>query len=464
MIWEFIKTKKLQPRAVLPHILNWLDDEQAIVLVGSRQVGKTSILYLLIQHLLMQKTSPNNVFYFDLENFDHLNLLEKGPDALIQSLHLEGADFGERIYLFIDEIQYLTHPTNFLKLMVDHHPVRSSTSNGVKIICTAPLLFLPCTPAPLHPCSSSLVGRKIVFEVFSLSFEEFLQFKSQTNLLRVVEQYRLSVLIQEEKMPPALPDIYIHPLGNQFDEYCRYGGYPAVVLEPNLIKKLNLLSEIYSAYVRKDLSSLFTIENINAFNQLVQLLALGIGNLLNLNTLTADLGISRPTLENYLTILEDTFIIKRLPPFFRRKKREVVKMPKVFFFDLGLRNLVVKQFGELGIRPDRGALVENFSFIHLYRGLSVLDEINFWRTKSGTEVDFVLQSNTTTPEEQLLPLEVKYQAITRVTLPSGLQSFLIAYPVAQAAVVTKDSYGQIKLPKTKVFFLPAWLLGTVTIG
>ncbi len=449
MIPESIKAKELYPRAVVPHILQWLEDKQAIVLVGSRQVGKTSLLYLLIQYLLAQKINPNNVFYFDLENFDHLNLLERGPDALIQSLRLEGADFKERIYLLIDEIQYLTHPTNFLKLMVDHHPL-------VKIICTG-----SSSLSIRRKFKDSLVGRKVVFEIFSLSFEEFLQFNNQTNLLRVFEQYRLSVLLQEEKLPPVLPDGYIHSLQNQFEEYCRYGGYPAVVLEPNLEKKLSLLSEIHSAYVRKDLSSLFTIENINAFNQLTQLLALGMGNLVNLNTLTTDLGISRPTLENYLTILENTFIIKRLRPFFRRKKRELIKMPKVYFLDLGLRNLMIKQFGELNIRPDRGALVENFTFIHLYRELPVLNELNFWRTKNGTEVDFVLQTPTTLGE-QLLPIEVKYQTLKKPTLPSTLQSFLTAYPVTKAAVITKDCYGQSKSGDTRVLFLPAWLLGTVT--
>lgn len=188
------------------------------------------------------------------------------------------------------------------------------------------------------------------------------------------------------------------------------------------------------------------------------MLALGIGNLLNLNTLTADLKISRPTIENYLTVLENTFIIKRLPPFFRRKKREVVKMPKVFFLDLGLRNLVVKQFGELNIRPDRGALVENFTFIHLSRELPILNELNFWRTKSGTEVDFVLQTEGT-----LLPIEVKYQAMNKASLPSALQSFLATYPVAQATVITKDYYDRINLCQTRVLFLPIWLLGTVAL-
>lgn len=226
MISKSIETKKLFPRMVVPHILQWLDNKQAIVLVGSRQVGKTSILYLLIQHLLMQKINRNNIFYFDLENFDHLNLLEKGADTLAQAFRLEGANFDQRIYLLIDEIQYLTDPTNFLKLMVDHH-------SQIKIICTG-----SSTLDIRRKFKNSLVGCKIVFEIFSLSFEEFLQFKSQANLLRVFEQYRLSALLHEKKLPPDLPDIFIHPLQNQFDEYCRYGGYPAVVLENNTEKNL----------------------------------------------------------------------------------------------------------------------------------------------------------------------------------------------------------------------------------
>jgi len=252
--------------------------------------------------------------------------------------------------------------------------------------------------------------------------------------------------------------MYKKTLRDRLDEYCRYGGYPGVVLEPVIDKKLILLAEIHSSYVRKDLSSLFTIENIHAFNQLIQLLALGTGNLLNVNTLTCDLEISRPTLLNYLTILENTFIIKRLPPYFQRKKREVIKMPKVFFLDLGLRNLVVKQFNELTLRPDIGALIENFSFIHLYRDRSPLNELYFWRTKQGSEVDFILQT-----QNDLIPIEVKHKAMSRNTPPpAGLKSFLTAYTTTNAAVITRDHFGQSNYEKTRIVFLPAWLLSTVS--
>ena len=457
MIPKLIQSRELFKRAVLPSILQWMDDRQALVLVGSRQVGKTSILFLLIQHLLGHKIQLQNLFYLDLENFDHLALLEKRPESLIQFLQLEGADFNECIYLFIDEIQYLQHPTNFLKLMVDHYPPTEPAGNKqsprIKIICTG-----SSSLDIRRKFKDSLAGRKIVFEIFSLSFDEFLQFKNETKFQNILETYQLSKLLDGEDLPKAPPDMYKKTLHDRLDEYCRYGGYPGVVLEPVIDKKLILLAEIHSSYVRKDLSSLFTIENIHAFNQLIQLLALGTGNLLNVNTLTSDLAISRPTLLNYLTILENTFIIKRLPPYFQRKKREVIKMPKVFFLDLGLRNLVVKQFNELTLRPDRGALIENFSFIHLYRDRSPLNELYFWRTKQGTEVDFILQT-----QNDLIPIEVKHKAMNSNTpLPPGLKSFLTAYSTSQAVVITKDHFGQSKYGKTRVVFLPAWLLSTVT--
>ncbi len=452
MIPRSIQVRELLPRTIVPTLLQWLDDKQALVLVGSRQVGKTSLLFLLLQHLIAQKVDPRNLFYFDLERFDDLDLLEQGPEAVERFCRLEGANLSERIYLFIDEIQYLSHPTNFLKLMVDHYPSTTERANAesarIKIVCTG-----SSSLEIRRRFKDSLVGRKVVFEIFSLSFEEFLQFKGDASLLNVLETYRFSTVLDAPALPPPPQQSHSKSLQSRLDEYCRYGGYPAVVLEPDIHKKLTLLAEIHSAYVRKDLSSLFTIENIQAFNQLIQLLALGIGNLLNLNTLTADLALSRPTLSNYLTILENTFIIKRIPPFFRRKKREVIKMPKIFFLDLGLRNLVVKQFGELAVRPDRGAIIENFALVHLYRALSPLSELKFWRAKGGTEVDFVLHAS-----DRILPMEVKYEAMRRSTVPGGLRSFLAAYPTSHAVVITKNRFDRIHLGETCVLFLPAWLL------
>lgn len=448
MIPESIKRKNLYQREIVPRVLQWLDDKQATVLLGSRQVGKTSILYLLIQHLLEIGKNPNNLFYLDLENFDQLNLVEEGPESLIRSLRLEGADFSERVYLFIDEIQYLTHPTNFLKLLVDHH-------SQIKIICTG-----SSSLEIRRKFKDSLAGRKVVFEILGLSFSEFLRFREEVTLLHIAEQFRYKNLLSSKKQSNVLPETYIHQFQDHFDEYCRYGGYPAITLEPNREKKLNQLNEIYSSYIRKDISSLFSIENIRAFNQLSQLLALGIGNLLNLNTLTADLGISRPTLETYLTILENTFIIKRLPPFFSRKKREVIKMPKLFFLDSGLRNIIIKQFGEMNLRPDRGSLAENYIFSHLYRNLSVLHTLNFWRTKNGMEVDFVLQLEPGDKgEKQILPIEVKYQTMKRPVFPAGLKSFLTFYPANKAVVVTKDFYAIHRYSQTTILFIPAYFMG-----
>lgn len=130
-------------------------------------------------------------------------------------------------------------------------------------------------------------------------------------------------------------------------------------------------------------------------------------------------------------------------------------MPKIYFLDLGLRNMVIKQFGELETRPDKGAVIENFVFNHLYRDLSPVDEIFYWRTKNGTEVDFILN----TPP-QLMPCGVKYQTLKKPAISSGLKSFIKNYPSQQAVIFTKDYLEQSKIDNTEIFYVPVWMMSS----
>lgn len=440
MIPNSIKTLNLFPRTILPSIEKWIDDRLALVLTGSRQVGKTSTLYLLIQNLIKKNIPPENLFYFDLEKLAHFQLIENGAESLINFLRFEGANLEGKIFIFIDEIQYLSDPSNFLKLIVDHYP-------QIKIICTG-----SSSLDIRRKFKDSLVGRKMIFEIYGLSFAEFLYFKNERQMGEVLKKNNLTNILKNENLNQAIPDIYTTALQSAFNEYCQFGGYPAIVLEPVFEKKISLLNEIYDAYVHKDVRSLFKIENIPAFNQLCQMTAIAIGNLQNINTFADDLGVSRSTLDNYLTMLENTYIIRRLTPFFKRKKREVIKMPKIFWMDIGLRNLVIKQFNEPGLRNDRGAIVENFIYVHLLRELPVLWELNFWRTKNSMEVDFICQ----TPEG-LIPIEVKHRSFKQPTLPSGIKSFIQTYPVETAVVITKDFLFEARISGTRVLFIPAHL-------
>ena len=313
---------RLFDREILRIIWEWIDDTRVIVLVGARQVGKTSILYLLMKRLIDRGINPESVFYFDLEDFELLNLFNDGVPSLMRYLETQGVDPDQRSYIFVDEIQYMEDPSNFLKLMADHH-------RNLKFVCSG-----SSTLEVRKKFTDSLAGRKVVFEIPTLSFREYLAFKGEETLLRVMESGRdiaassgtgdnLASLISVAE-PPL--DIHRKQLQEHYEEYVIYGGYPAVVLESQRDRKFRLLRDIYESYVRKDINQLFTVENVTAFNDLVRLMALQIGNLINLHEVTTSLSISRPTVEKYLFVLENTFILKRVLPFFVNKRKEVVKI------------------------------------------------------------------------------------------------------------------------------------------
>ena len=430
---------QLYPRHLGSKIAEWLESDHILLITGSRQVGKTSQLFLLIQQLVGKGFPKQHIHYFDLEDFDLLEICNLGPKRFVQYLRNLGEDFAGRCYVFIDEIQYLDDPTNFLKLLHDRY-------KNIKIICSG-----SSTLEIQRKFKDSLVGRKLVFELFPLSFEEYLLFKQQETLLNIVKKYNLIDLMKGREIEDLLP-IFAKELEHYFDEYIRFGGYPAGVLEQNYERKIILLNEIYQTYVRKDINQLFTIENVAAFNNLLRLLGLQIGQLVNLKELATSTASSWRTIENYLFILENTFIIKKVLPFFSNKRKEVIKMPKIFFHDTGLRNQLIKNTNSLAHRNDAGSLVENFVFGQLYRNLGVHEELKFWRTQNKNEVDFVIES------QDIIPIEVKYKVSQSPQIPQGIRFFIQQYHCKIAFVVTKNFLGEIEKEDCRIIFLPAYLL------
>jgi len=425
---------RLFNREIMNSIWEWINDPRIIVLVGSRQVGKTCILYLLIKRLIENGIKPDSVFYFDLEDFEFLNLFNAGVRDVLRYLEIQGMNHNERNYIFVDEIQYMEDPSNFLKLVADHH-------KSLKFICSG-----SSTLEVRRKFTDSLAGRKVVFEIPTLTFRERLLFKGEGTLMKLLKDYPFDDIGE----PPL--DIHRRQLQSHYEQHVIYGGYPAVVLENDRERKLRLLRDIYESYVRKDINQLFTVENITSFNNLVKMLALQIGNLVNLHELTTNLSISRPTVEKYLLTLENTFILKRIPPFFANKRKEIVKMPKVYYHDTGMRNQVIRNFQQLSLRTDAGALVENSVFKSLNVRLSLLEDLKFWRMKNGSEVDFIVEG------EQLMPVEAKYTEMNSPRVHSGIRSFIGNYNPPRAIVVTKDYFEKVEVNDCYVIFMPAYLL------
>jgi len=385
---------KLEQRKIINKIKLFLNKNTIIVLHGSRQVGKTSIMYLIKDYLIQEKKiKTDNIFYFDLEDFVFLDLCNSGVEKTVQYLRERGAQTNDKIYLFIDEIQYLDNPSNFLKLFHDHW------GDKIKLIVSGSSSF-----DIRKKFKDSLVGRTVDFEIFALDFEEFLLFKNK----------KINVNSSSKIIIAELQDLY--------KEYIFYGGYPAIVLENKIEIKSHLLKQIINTYIKKDIRDLANIREINKFNLLIKVLASQSGSLLNVSELSGTLKLTQKTVEEYLFILENTYIIRRVYPFYKNIRSELTKMPKIYFEDNGLMNLLAnKKFLE---RVD-GQLFENSIYSELRKNLDI-ENINFWRTNIGQEVDFIIT------KENIIPLEVKLRFLNKKI--SGLKYFADKYKIKESFV------------------------------
>lgn len=419
--------KKIQP---------WLGKPDIIVILGARQVGKTSLLELLKDDIREMWGGSKNILSFNLEDADQLAALNRDPKYFREYCIFSGADPDKDSIVMIDEIQYLNDPSHFLKYLADLEP-------SLKLIVTG------STSIAIKRFKDGLTGRKKAFTLFPLDFQEFLLFKGNEILSSVWEEFHFRNLdLKKAGMDPERIEPFNNEMKVMFEEYILYGGYPKVVLARSRDEKLEELREIFETYELKDVNVLFNVTNISAFRDLFKLLAGGVGCLLNINELSNTLGIGRDTIRRYLSVLENSFIVHMLPPFHTNIRKELTKMPKLFFLDTGLRNFALKNFTELGFRTDKGMLFENAIFCEIYKNLGVIEQLYFWRTISRTEVDFILAG------EQNTAFEVKFTPNSRFRQPLGLKAFAKTYPDFEEVVVTHGLFAR----NNDVLFIPGWMI------
>ena len=344
-------------RDLTSKIKKYLLTEEILLIVGARQVGKTYLLHQ-IEELIK---SQNKICYFlNLEDPEYLSLLNQSPKNLFKIFSF---DLNQKSFLLVDEIQYLKNPANFLKYFYDEY------KNKIKIIATGSSAFYLD-----RKFRDSLVGRKRIFYLYTLSFREFLRFKNEQDLSQ--KDFNTLSLSEKEK-------ILFY-----YREYLIYGSYPKVALA-SLSEKEEILKDIVYSYVKKDIFEA-NIRQEEAFYALFKILASQIGNLVNASELASTLKISRTAIEDYLYLMQKSFHIRLIPPFYRNLRKEITKMPKVCFLDLGLRNLLLKNFKSFEEREDKGPLLENALFKELLKSYD-LDEIKFWRTTERQEIDFIVR-------------------------------------------------------------------------
>ncbi|MFQ5640289.1 MAG: ATP-binding protein [bacterium] len=423
-------------RRLLDNLLDWLSEPDILVVVGSRQVGKTTLLHQLIEHLFAQEIAGEDVFYFNLDDITLLDFF-RSPVEFVKfvEVHQKG-----RAYIFIDEVQRLENPGLFLKYVYDlKKPFKLIVTGSSSLEIQAKI-------------SESLTGRKQLFHLFPFSFREFVsarwpEFKNVKSPATLEDAESAMAFLRE------VQNVYEPSLSQWFVEYTTYGGYPRVVLEDNPQRKTLHLKEIFASYMQKDVKDFFRIENVSGYNNLLKLLAYQIGNLVNVSEIANTLGLHKATVEKYIHLLEGTFMFRRLSPFYRNVRRELSKMQKIYAFDLGLRNFAIGNFDAITLRGDRGEMAENFVFTELQRLVEPPDELHFWRTQTKAEVDLIVER-----PNAVLPIEVKFKPMSSLRISRSYRSFLSAYRPEHGLIFTKDTPGQTRMADTEIRFFPIWAL------
>ncbi len=344
------------------------------ILLGPRQVGKTTTLRCLEQEL---REKGERTCFYDLEQPQMLAEFNRPITEIIEKIKSAG-DF-----VFIDEFQYLENASKILKAVYD-------SRRQIKLFCSG------SSSLAIHKhLKESLAGRRFICRIYPLTFCE---------------------------MKAGLTDFSI-------ETYLRYGGMPALVQAESEATKQRILSELLSAFILKDIKSLVKEENIRAFNHLLYLLAENQGSVISVHSLAGEVGMSFKAVQRYLDVLEETFVNFRLYSYSTNLGNELKKSCKTYLYDLGIRNALLRDFSATTGRTDEGAIVESFVFLKLQPFLKPNMELKFWRTRDGDEVDFVLLT-----DRKPIPIEVKAHAVSG-EMPKGLKRFLLRYPKTTSAYV-----------------------------
>jgi predicted AAA+ superfamily ATPase len=353
-------------RPIFAQLKTALADQRIIVITGMRRVGKTTTL----RWLLGQVSSPNKI-YLDLERVDQRAVFQESNYELVLSyLSNLGLDIGQPMTVALDEIQYVPNLPSVVKYLYDHY--------GIKFLLTGSSSYYI-----KNLFSESMSGRKIVFEMFPLGFGEFLDFRGIP--------YRRRFSFEEMRYDPH----EFERLKNEYTEFIEFGGLPDIALERRPEIKREILSDVLSSYINIDVRAMADFRKIGELQQLLRTLALRIGNKLDNTKLSQIIGISRPTLNEYLEFLEKTYVIYRLPAF-SSMDRAVALGKKLYFRDNGFANILA--------RPGEGALFENA----LFNQLRSYGELAYFSKGNEFEIDFVV----TPGNHQTVVLEAKFSPIT----------------------------------------------------
>ena len=350
IICTFAKiTMHMFQRQLFPELLNALKVKQIIAITGMRRVGKTTSL-----RYLLSKVADTNKVYFDLERVEHRMLFrQENYGNIVQGLEYEGLDLSRKAWIAIDEVQLVPEIASVIKFLYDTYDIKFFISGSSSYYLKN--LF-----------SESLAGRKRVYELWPLSFYEFLQFT----------QSRDAFLVEEPYVPYSF--VISGKLRDAYKEYLLYGGFPEVVFESLRSHKQHLLRDIINSYLNLDIQILADFRRVDDIYKVIRLLAGRVGSKTDFVKISSICGINRQLLREYILFFEQTYLIRQVPAFVTNADREIALQKKLYFSDNGILNTLA----EVG----SGAVLEN----SVANQLSLRGALKYYARRSGQEIDFIL--------------------------------------------------------------------------
>ena len=370
------------PRAIEESIVNKLQPNKVIVLLGARRVGKTLLLNHLIEHSIHEP-----FLFFNGEDMAVQALLSQRTDENYKRL------LGDKKLLILDEAQKLEDVGQILKFMVD-------TIEGLKVIATGSSVF-----DLSNKLGEPLTGRKYTFKMYPLAQMEY----------SVIENSVQTMAKLEERLI--------------------YGCYPELVHLPSNQEKADYLNEMVDAYLLKDILEFDGIRNATKMLHLLRLIAFQIGKEVSLEELGRQLALSRNTVEKYLDLLSKVFVVYKLSGFNRNLRSEITKTNRWYFYDNGIRNALIRNYHPLSIRNDAGELWENYVLterVKFQHYTNIQANNYFWRTYEQQEIDWIEESGG-----RLSAYEIKWNPAKTVRVPTAWTK---AYPESSFQVIHPENY------------------------
>lgn len=405
-------------RNILAHLMEHLASDQMTILIGPRQVGKTYLMQLMKKALDGQ---GKKTLWLNLDTEED-TVKMTSQETLLSHIALSVG--REKAYIFIDEIQRKENVGIFLKGLFDMGlPYKFIISESGSLELKANI-------------SESMAGRKQMFSVDPVSLEEFINYR--TNY--VYEDRQIDFFELEQGKTQRL-----------LSEYMVFGGYPRVVLAQTADEKQAQMQEIYRSYIDRDIRAFLHVDKTDEFTNLLKIMASQIGGIVQYTELQSTVGLDGKTVRRYLSYLEQTFILKKVTPYYKNTRSEVTKAPMYYFIDIGLRNWLLGLFGLPEIPPPLGGHVfENIVF-HLLKERVKLrpTTIHFWRSRDQAEVDFVLSTGM-----EVIPIEVKYTRLTKPIIGRSLRSFIARYHPHHAYIVHLGERMEQAIDATLVHMIP----------